>query len=108
MACSGFPDCKNTKPVNEEEVNGQIAQLASQRGQRPERMKEQMERDGSLSQFKLEIRQNKCIAKLLETAKITETEAKKAAQKTAKKASKKKTTKKTAKKAAKKTKDKEE
>ncbi len=61
--------------VSEEEVNGHIARLAVQRGQRPERMKEQMERDGSLSQFKLEIRQDKCVSRLLETAKITEKKA---------------------------------
>ena len=78
--------------VSDEEINGHIAQLAIQRGQRPERMREDMERDGSLAQFKLEIRQKKCIDKLLETAKITEKspdkKAKKAA-KTTKKAAKK-------------------
>ncbi len=63
--------------VTEEEINGQIAQLAMQRGQRPEKMREQMERDGSLAQFKLEVRQNKCIAKLLETANVTEKKPKK-------------------------------
>jgi len=61
--------------VTEEEVNGHIAQLAIQRGQRPERLKEQMERDGSLTQFRLEVRQSQCISKLLESAKITEAEA---------------------------------
>jgi len=78
--------------VNEEEINGHIAQIAIQRGQRPERMREQMERDGSLAQFRLEVRQNKCIAKLLETAKITEKKPEKKAQKakkTAKKSAKK-------------------
>ena len=80
--------------VSEEEINGHIAQIAIQRGQRPEKMREQMERDGSLAQFRLEVCQNKCIAKLLETAKITE----KKSEKKAKKA--KKTTKKSAKKTA--------
>lgn len=61
--------------VTEEEINGHIAQVAVQRGQRPEKMKEQMERDGSLAQFRLDIRQNKCINKLLESADINETEA---------------------------------
>ncbi len=63
--------------VSEEEINGQIAQVAIQRGQRPERLKEQMERDGSLSQFRLEVRQNKCINKILESADITEKEPEK-------------------------------
>jgi trigger factor len=83
--------------VTEEEINGHIAQLAVQRGQRPERMREQMLRDGSLAQFRLQVREDKCIAKLLESAKITEKKAKKAREKSAKK-----TTKKTPKKKAKK------
>ncbi len=61
--------------VTEEEINGHIAQIAIQRGQRPEKMKEQMERDGSLAQFRMDVRQNKCINKLLETADITEQES---------------------------------
>ena len=61
--------------VTEEEINGHIAQLAIQRGQRPEKMKEHMERDGSLAQFRMDVRQNKCINKLLESADITEAEA---------------------------------
>jgi len=61
--------------VTEEEINGHIARVAIQRGQRPEKMKEQMERDGSLAQFRLEIRQGKCISKLLESANVTEREA---------------------------------
>lgn len=63
--------------VSEEEINGHIAQLAMQRQQRPEQMREQMARDGSLAQFSLEVRQNKCIAKLLETAEVSEKKAKK-------------------------------
>jgi len=74
--------------VSEEEINGHIAQIALQRGQRPERMREQMERDGSLAQFELEVRQNNCIAKLLETAKITEKKPEKKAKKARKPAKK--------------------
>jgi trigger factor len=93
--------------VSEEEVNGHIAQLAVQRGQRPERMKEQMERDGSLSQFKLEIRQGKCVSELLKSAKITEKKAKKVKETTKKKAAaKKETPKKASKTSKKKSKDK--
>ena len=88
--------------VSEEEINGHIAQLAVQRHQRPEQMREQMARDGSLAQFGLEIRQNKCISKLLETAEVTEKKAKKE-KKSKRKAEKspKKTAKKTTKKSAK-------
>ncbi|MHC4362468.1 MAG: trigger factor, partial [Planctomycetota bacterium] len=69
--------------VTEEEINGHIAQLAIQRGQRPERMREEMVRDGSLAQFRLQVREDKCIAKLLESAKITEVKAKKKPRKAA-------------------------
>lgn len=57
--------------VSEEEINGHIARVALQRGQRPEKLKEQMERDGSLAQFRLDVRQGKCIDKLLESANIS-------------------------------------
>jgi len=62
--------------TTDEEINGHIAQLAIQKHVRPERMKEEMQRDGSLEQFKLQVREQKCIAKLLESAKITEVEPK--------------------------------
>ncbi len=75
--------------VTEEEINGYIARLAIQRGQRPERLREQMAREGSLTQVGLQLRDDKCVEKMLETAKITETEPKKEAKKTAKKAEKK-------------------
>jgi trigger factor len=61
--------------TTEEEINGHIAQLAIQRKVRPERMKEEMQRDGSIDQFKLQVREQKCVAKLLESAQITEVEA---------------------------------
>jgi len=83
--------------VSEEEINGHIAQLAIQQGQRPERMREEMVRNGSLAQFRLQVREDKCIAKLLESAKITEVEPKKKTKKAKKSA---KTDKKTVKKAA--------
>ena len=83
--------------VSEEEINGHIAQLAIQQGQRPERMREEMVRNGSLAQFRLQVREDKCIAKLLESAKITEVMPKKETKKAKKSA---KTDKKTVKKAA--------
>ena len=70
--------------VTEEEINGHIAQLAIQQGQRPERLREEMVRNGSLAQFRLQVRTDKCITKLLESAKITEIEPEKAAKKTKK------------------------
>jgi len=78
--------------VTDEEINGQIAALAIQRRQRPERLKEQLTRDGSLAQFKLQVREDKCVAALLASAKIKDVEPEKKppkAKKTAKVAKKK-------------------
>jgi len=72
--------------TSEEEINGHIAQLAIKQGRRPERMREEMERDGSLAQVKLQVHEKKCIDKLLASATITE---KKVKGRTAKKAAKK-------------------
>jgi trigger factor len=79
--------------ATEEEINGHIAYIASMRGRRPEKMREELAKDGSLVQFALQVREEKCIEKLLENAKISEVEPekvtakkpKKAAAKTAKK-----------------------
>ncbi len=60
--------------VTDEEVNGQIAQIAVSRGRRPEKMREELAKDGSLAQFTLQLREQKCIEKLLESAKIDEVE----------------------------------
>jgi trigger factor len=81
--------------VTEEEINGHIAQVAAYRGKRPEKMREELIKDGSLSQFSLQVREDKCIDKMLESAKITEVD-----QVKEKPAAKKKTAKKVAKKAA--------
>ncbi len=72
--------------ASEEEVNGYIAQAAASRERRPEKMRQELQRDGSLAQFKLQVREHKCIEKLLESANITEVDAAKAAKKAAKKA----------------------
>ncbi|MGD9109386.1 MAG: hypothetical protein PVG93_00465, partial [Phycisphaerales bacterium] len=67
------------------------AQLAIQRGQRPERMKEQMVKDGSYESLRLQIRDEKAVEKILESAKITEVEPKKASKKVKKSVKKQKT-----------------
>jgi hypothetical protein len=61
-------------------------------------MREELARDGSLSQFVMQIREQKCIEKILEKAQITDVEPDKI-----KKPAKKTATKKPAKKAAKET-----
>ena len=61
--------------VTEEEINGHIAYAAAMRGRRPEKMREELARDGSLTQFILQIREEKCIEKILEKASIKEVDA---------------------------------
>jgi trigger factor len=81
--------------VSEEEINSHIAYVASTRGRRPEKMREELARDGSLSQFIIQVREQKCIEKILEKANITDVAPDKI-----KPAAKKPAAKKTAKKAA--------
>ncbi len=64
--------------VSDEEINGHIAQIAAYRGRRPEKMREEMYRDGSLANFTLQVREEKCIEKILEKAKITDVAPEKA------------------------------
>lgn len=78
--------------TTEEEINGHIAQIAAQRNRRPEKVREELAKDGSLAQFSLQVREHKCIEKILESAQIVEVKEvtkKKAAKKAVKKAVKK-------------------
>ena len=58
--------------VNEGEINGRIAQIAMQRGERPEQMRAELQRTGRLQQIALQIREHKCLDRILDTAKVTE------------------------------------
>lgn len=58
--------------VTEEEINGHIAMAAAQRGRRPEKMREELARDGSLVQFAAQVREHKCVEKIIEKAGIKE------------------------------------
>jgi trigger factor len=64
--------------VTDEEINGHIARIASYRGRRPEKMRDEMMRDGSLAQFTLQVREQKCIDKILEKARISKVAPEKA------------------------------
>jgi len=61
--------------VSEEELNGRIAAIAQAYGRRFDRVRDEMIRDGSFSALYLELRDEKCIDKILETAKIIEESA---------------------------------
>jgi len=94
--------------VQENEINGRVAMMAHQQGRRPEKMRQEMHKQGQIEQLYLQIREQKVMDQILEQAKITEVEAeaeaeaggddKPAAKKktTKKKTTKKKTTKKKA------------
>jgi trigger factor len=58
--------------VNEGELNGRIAQIAAQQGKRPEKVKQEMSADGSLSNLFVQMREQKAIDKILETAHVEE------------------------------------
>jgi trigger factor len=54
--------------VEEGEVNSWIAYIASQQGRRPERLRQEMESSGSLSEVEVQIREQKTLDKVLEMA----------------------------------------
>ena len=58
--------------VDESELNGRIAMLAAQRGQRPEKLKQEMSKDGSLANLYIQMREQKATDKVLEKAQIEE------------------------------------
>ncbi|MFN4242021.1 MAG: trigger factor [Tepidisphaerales bacterium] len=56
--------------VDESELNGRIAMMAALRGERPEKLKQAMAKDGSLSQLYLQLREQKALDTILDKAKI--------------------------------------
>ena len=58
--------------VDEAELNGRIAMLAIQRGVRPEKLKQQMAKDGTLANMYIQMREQKAVDKLLESAQFEE------------------------------------
>jgi trigger factor len=60
--------------VDESELNGRVAMIAIQRGRRPEKLKQEMQKDGSLANLYLQMREQKAIDKVLETATVEEVE----------------------------------
>lgn len=63
--------------VTEGELNGNIANIAAQRGERPEKLKQSMANDNSLQNLYLRMRELKAIDTILEKAKIEEVEPEK-------------------------------
>ena len=87
--------------VSDAEVNGWIAQIAMRQRRRPEKIRDELRKDGRLADLESQIRQEKAIDKILEMAEVVDAPLEKEPVK--KTATKKK---KTVKKAAKKTSEK--
>ncbi|MCC7146912.1 MAG: trigger factor [Phycisphaeraceae bacterium] len=66
--------------VSEAEVNGRVAMLAMQQGRRPERFRQEMQRSGQLEQLYVQIRDQKTLDKILESATVTEVDPKELAE----------------------------
>ena len=60
--------------VSDGEINAQIAMAAIQNGQRPESLRGRMEQDGSLANLYVQLREQKTLDALLETADVEEVE----------------------------------
>ncbi|HEY8751293.1 MAG TPA: trigger factor [Tepidisphaeraceae bacterium] len=58
--------------VDESELNGRIAMLAAQGGQRPEKMKQEMSKDGSLLSLYVQMREHKAIDQVLGKSQVEE------------------------------------
>lgn len=91
--------------VSEQELNQRITMMAMQQQRRPDKMRQEMMRQGQIEQLYLQLREQKTLDQIIEQAKVTEVDApeeapaKEASTKkksTKKKTSKKKTTKKKA------------
>jgi trigger factor len=69
--------------VDEAELNGQVAMMAAQYGERPEKMKQQLSKDGTLANMYLKLRENRALDKVIESAKIEDVELPKPEEKKA-------------------------
>jgi trigger factor len=67
----------NDVTITQGELNANIAAIASQQQMRPEKLKQQMESEGSLQTLYVRLRELKAIDKILEKAKIEEVEPEK-------------------------------
>jgi hypothetical protein len=58
--------------VQEAELNGRIAMLAAQRGVRPEKLKQEMAKDGTLANLYIQLREQKAVDTIIADAEIEE------------------------------------
>ncbi|MCA9285218.1 MAG: trigger factor [Phycisphaerales bacterium] len=62
--------------VSEQEVNGFVSAMARQRGERPEKLRNELAQANRLGEVALQIRESKTTDRLLESAKISDIDAK--------------------------------
>ena len=60
--------------VDEGQLNGRVAMIAAQRGLRPEKLKQQMAKDGTLANLYVQMREQKAVDTLLEKVQVEEVE----------------------------------
>jgi trigger factor len=58
--------------VDEAELNGRIGLLAAQRGERPEKVKQEMAKEGSLASLYIQMREQKALDEVLKSAAVEE------------------------------------
>jgi len=58
--------------VSDQEVNGRIAQIAAQRGVRPEQLRAEMIQSGAVQQLAIQIREHKSADRVIDKADVTE------------------------------------
>jgi len=58
--------------VTEQEINGRVAQIAAQRGERPDQLRARMAQQGQLQQIALQIREHKALDRVIDTAEVEE------------------------------------
>ncbi len=68
--------------VDDGEVNSRVAQMASQYNRRPQRLREELERDGTIDSVRSTLREEKALDKLLEQARVKEVSQEEQADKT--------------------------
>ncbi len=69
--------------VDEAELNGRVAMMAAQQGERPEQLKQKLSKDGGLSNLYVQMREQKALDEILKTADVEEVEVAKEEEKKA-------------------------
>ncbi|HLL88875.1 MAG TPA: trigger factor [Tepidisphaeraceae bacterium] len=58
--------------VDEAELNGRVAMIAAQRGERPEKLKQTMAKEGSLANLYIQMREQKAVDSIIANAEVEE------------------------------------